>query len=94
MVAFGPQPYPPWSSFYPRNREVFTEHALEVSYFFEVLRDAFYEEALIDGARLLASGNTLRLSQRREYAQNQYRVQGDLNGTALLLRRGSRNCVL
>jgi hypothetical protein len=27
---------------------LFTEHALEVSYFFEVLRDAFFEKALID----------------------------------------------
>jgi hypothetical protein len=36
------------SSFSPRDRELFTEHALEVSYFFEVLRDHFYEEALID----------------------------------------------
>jgi hypothetical protein len=36
------------SSFYPRDREVLTEHALEVSYFFEVLRDHFYEQALID----------------------------------------------
>jgi hypothetical protein len=36
------------SSFYPRNCEVLTEHALEVSYFFEVLRDDFYDEALID----------------------------------------------
>jgi hypothetical protein len=35
------------SSFYPRDREALTEHALEVSYFFEVLRDHFYEEALI-----------------------------------------------
>jgi len=33
---------------YSRGREVLTEHALEVSYFFEVLRDPFYEEALID----------------------------------------------
>jgi hypothetical protein len=32
----------------PRDREVLTEHALEVSYFFEVLRDAFFEKALID----------------------------------------------
>jgi hypothetical protein len=36
------------SSFCPRDREVLTEHALEMSYFFEVLRDDFYEEALID----------------------------------------------
>jgi hypothetical protein len=36
------------SSFYPRNCEVLTEHALEVSYFFEVLRDDLYDEALID----------------------------------------------
>jgi hypothetical protein len=36
------------SSFCPRDREVLTEHALETSYFFEVLEDDFYEEALID----------------------------------------------
>jgi hypothetical protein len=35
-------------SFYVRDREVLTEHALEVSYFFEVLRDPFCDEALID----------------------------------------------
>jgi hypothetical protein len=35
-------------SFYARDREVLTEHALEVSYFFEVLRDPFDEVALID----------------------------------------------
>ena len=35
-------------SFYPRDREVLTEYALEVSYFFEVLKDRFYEEAPID----------------------------------------------
>jgi hypothetical protein len=35
-------------SFYPRDREVLTEHALEVSYFFEVLRNPFYERTLLD----------------------------------------------
>ena len=35
-------------SFYPGGREVLTEHAMELSYFFEVLRDPFYEEALND----------------------------------------------
>ena len=47
VIAFAPQP-DQWRSSYPRDREVLTEHALEVSYFFEVLRDPFYEEALID----------------------------------------------
>jgi hypothetical protein len=47
-IASAPQPDHLRSSFYPRDREVLTEHALEVSYFFEVLRDDFYEEALID----------------------------------------------
>jgi hypothetical protein len=35
-------------SFYPRDREVLTDHALEVSYFFEVLKYPFDERALID----------------------------------------------
>ena len=48
VIASAPQPSPLWSSFYPRDREVLSEHALEVSYFFAVLRDAFYEETLID----------------------------------------------
>jgi hypothetical protein len=47
VVAFSPPP-DFWSSYYPRDREVFTEHALELSYFFEFLRDAFYEEGRID----------------------------------------------
>ena len=47
-IASAPQPDHLRSSLYPRDREVLTEHALEVSYFFEVLRDHFYEEALID----------------------------------------------
>jgi hypothetical protein len=48
VIVSAPQPDPLRSSFYPRDREVITEHALEVSYFFEVLRDDFFEEALID----------------------------------------------
>ena len=47
VIASAPQP-DQWRSSYPRDREVLTEHALEVSYFFEVLRDPFYEEGLID----------------------------------------------
>ena len=48
LIASAPQPDHLRKSFYPRDREVLTEHALEVSYFFEVLRDRFYEEAFID----------------------------------------------
>jgi hypothetical protein len=48
VIASAPQADHVRSSFYPRDREVLTEHALEVSYFFEVLRDHFYAEALID----------------------------------------------
>jgi hypothetical protein len=48
FIASAPQPDHLRRSFYARDREVLTEHALEVSYFFEVLRDFFYEEALID----------------------------------------------
>jgi len=48
VIASAAQPDYLGRSFYSRDREVLTEHALEVSYFFEVLRDPFYEEALID----------------------------------------------
>jgi hypothetical protein len=48
VIASAPQADQLRSPFYPRDREVLTEHALEVSYFFEVLRDHFHEEALID----------------------------------------------
>src|SRR5271170_4250912 len=48
LIASAPQPDHLRRTFYPRDREVLTEHALEVSYFFEVLRDPFYGEALID----------------------------------------------
>jgi hypothetical protein len=48
VIASAQQPDHLLRSFYPRDREVLTEHALEVSYFFEVLRDPFHEEALIN----------------------------------------------
>ena len=48
VIASVPQSGDLLRSFYPSDREVLTEHALEVSYFFEVLRDDFFEEALID----------------------------------------------
>jgi hypothetical protein len=48
VIASAAQPDHLRRSFYPRGREVLTEHALEVSYFFEVLRDPFYEEVLMD----------------------------------------------
>jgi hypothetical protein len=50
LIVSAPQPDHLRKSFYPRprGREVLTEHALEVSYFFDVLRGPFYEEALID----------------------------------------------
>ena len=48
LIASAPQPDYLRKAFYPRVREVLTEHALEISYFFEVLRDPFYEEAFIN----------------------------------------------
>jgi hypothetical protein len=48
LIASAPQPDHLRKSFYPRAREVLTEHALEISYFFDVLRDPFCEEALIN----------------------------------------------
>src|SRR5271166_1289887 len=48
LIVSAPQPDHLRKAFYPRAREVLTEHALEISYFFEVLRDPLYEEALID----------------------------------------------
>ena len=46
-IAFAPRPDHLARSLYPSEREVLTEHALEVSYFFEVLGEPFYE-ALIE----------------------------------------------
>jgi hypothetical protein len=48
LIASAPKPDHLRRSFYLRDRQVLTEHALEVSYFFEVLRDPFDEQALID----------------------------------------------
>lgn len=48
VIESPPQPDQLLGSFYPRDREVLTEHALEVSYFFEVLRYPIHEEAFID----------------------------------------------
>src|ERR1700739_805305 len=49
LIASAPQPDHLRRSFHPRDREVLTEHALEVSYFFEALR-----EALIDHCSKIA----------------------------------------
>jgi hypothetical protein len=48
VIASAPQPDDLRRSSNRKDREVLTEHALEASYFFEVLRDPFYEEAPID----------------------------------------------
>ena len=47
LDSSAPQPDHLRKAFYPRAREVLTEHALEISYFFEVLRDPFCGEAPI-----------------------------------------------
>jgi hypothetical protein len=47
VISSAPQPDHLTRSLYPSDREILTEHALEVSYFLEVLRDPFYEESLI-----------------------------------------------
>jgi len=54
LIASSPKPDHLWRSFYPRDREVLTEHALEVSYFFEALKDPFGEEALMDHCSKIA----------------------------------------
>src|ERR1700722_7746208 len=48
LIASAPQPDHLRKSFYPSGGQVLTDHVLEVSYFFDVLGDPFYEEALID----------------------------------------------
>jgi hypothetical protein len=70
VIASAPLPDHLRSSFHPGGREVITEHALEVSYFFEVLRDDFYEEASIDQSskirffgRLAAAADACLLEQ-------------------------------
>jgi len=70
LIASAPKPDHLRRSFSPRDREVLTEHALEISYFFDVLRDPLYEEALIDHcskieffARLAAAAEACLLEQ-------------------------------
>ena len=48
VIASAPQPDDLRRSSNPKDREVLTEHALEVTYFFEVLGDRFCEEAPMD----------------------------------------------
>jgi hypothetical protein len=74
-MASAPQPDHLRKSFHPRGREVLTEHALEVSYFFDVLGDPFYEEALIDHCskreffgRLTAAAEACLIEGRRDRA--------------------------
>jgi len=70
VIASASQPDHLRTLVYARDHEVLTEHALEVSYFFEVLRDSFYERALIDHcskielfARLAAAADACLLEQ-------------------------------
>ena len=48
VIASAPQPDDLRRSSNPKDREILTEHALEITYFFEVLRERFCEEAPID----------------------------------------------
>jgi hypothetical protein len=48
VISSAPQPEHLTRSLYPRDREILTEHALEVSYFREVLRGPSYEESLVN----------------------------------------------
>src|SRR5271165_7619784 len=71
VIASASQPDHLRTLVYARDHEVLTEHALEVSYFFEVLRDSFYERALIDHcskielfARLAAAADACLLEQQ------------------------------
>ena len=70
LIASAPQ-----SSFYPRDREVLTEHALEVSYFFEVLRDPLYEEALIDHCSKIEFFGAWRPRQRHAFSNSPMRLR-------------------
>jgi hypothetical protein len=48
VIASDPRSDRLWRSLYTRDREVLTDHALEVSYFFQVLRDPLCEQTRID----------------------------------------------
>jgi hypothetical protein len=64
FIASAPQPDHLRRSFYARDPEVLTEHALEVSYFFEVLRDSFDEVALIDHRSKSSKSSKIELFRR------------------------------
>src|SRR5580692_13156155 len=75
VIASAQQPDHLRRSFYPRDREVLTEHALEVSYFFEVLRDPLYEEALIDHCSKIESSGAWRPRQRHAFSNSPMRLR-------------------
>lgn len=49
VVTLPPGPEPVTGGFYPEPRYVVTQHAFELSWLFESLRDAFYAEDRLDG---------------------------------------------
>ncbi len=49
VIMVPPAPEPSSGGFYPEPRYVATDHALELSWLFENLRDAFYAESRLDG---------------------------------------------
>lgn len=49
VIRFKQHPHNKSSSFYPAPRMVCSKHARELSWLFEILRDAFYLESLVDG---------------------------------------------
>ena len=75
LIASASQPDHLRKSFYPRGREVLTEHALEVSYFFDVLRDPFYEEALIDRCSKIEFFGGWPPPQRHVFSNNPMRLR-------------------
>ena len=56
--------------FYPDPRYVITEHALELSWLFEALRDAFYAESLIDGCTKIEFFGRLANAANRFISKN------------------------
>jgi hypothetical protein len=75
LTASVPKPDHLRRSFYPRDSEVLTERALEVSYFFDVLRDPLYEEALIDHCSKIEFFGAWRPRQRHAFSNSPMRLR-------------------
>lgn len=78
VIISSERSHPGEAGFYPQARWVVTEHALELSWLFERLRDAFFEAELIDGITKIEFFGRLGNSANRHLARQKNQSGRDL----------------